>query len=470
MRLRVLAALFSLLWIFPLDAVAAENSRKVFVIPVRDQIAKPVVYLVRRGVKQAMEEKANALILDMETNGGAVDATEEIIRALEKFPGLTVTYVNRKAFSAGAFIAVATQKIYMAPQSVIGAATPVMMGPGGGVEAMPEAVEAKITSGMRALIRTAAEKNGHNTEVVDAMIDRNRQVEIDGEYLNEKGEILTLTNVEAERRYGPEKKPLLSLGTVESLGALIDELGFAGAEIVHVTPTGAERLASWLTAMGPLLLLAGIIGTYIEMKTPGFGIPGIVGLVSFILYFLGGYIAGLSGLEWTAVFVIGLSLFILELFVFPGTLFIGLIGGVMMLAALVMAMVDLYPGMPAVPSFGLVWNSLFRVLLTIAVAIVLMLVLGRNLLKTPVFSRLVAPGASGAAADIKVAHEQESRLGEVGITLSALRPGGKAQFGEVIVDVISNGEMIPRSTKVRVVAFSGREPVVEAAERIGATG
>ena len=469
MRLRVLAALFSLLWIFPLDVVGAESSRKVFVIPVRDQIAKPVVYLVRRGVKQAMEEKANALILDMETNGGAADATEEIMRALEKFPGLTVTYVNRKAFSAGAFIAVATQKIYMAPQSVIGAATPIMMGPGG-VEAMPEAVEAKITSGMRALIRTAAEKNGHNTDVVDAMIDRNRQVEIDGEYLNEKGEILTLTNVEAERRYGPEKKPLLSLGTVENLEGLIGELGFAGADIVHVTPTGAERLASWLTAIGPLLLLAGIIGTYIEMKTPGFGIPGIVGLVSFILYFLGGYVAGLSGLEWTVAFVIGLALFILELFVFPGTLFLGLIGGVMMLAALVMAMVDLYPGMPAIPSFGLVWNSLFRVLLTIAAAIVLMLVLSRYLLKTPVFSRLVAPGASGSASDIQVAHEQKSRLGEVGITLSPLRPGGKAQFGEVIVDVISNGEMIPRSTKVRVVAFSGREPVVEAAEAVKGTG
>src|SRR5688500_17879895 len=128
-----------------LCAPAAEHGRSVFVIPVRDDISTPVTYLVRRGVKQAMEAKAEALILDMETNGGRLDSTEEIIKAIDRFEGLTVTYVNRKAFSAGAFISVATKKIYMAPQSVIGAAAPIMMGPGGGVEAMPETIEAKMT-------------------------------------------------------------------------------------------------------------------------------------------------------------------------------------------------------------------------------------------------------------------------------------------------------------------------------------
>lgn len=92
----------------------------------------PLVYVVRRGVKEAMEAKADALVLDMKTDGGRVDVTEEIIQMVSKFPGLTVTYVNDRAFSAGAFIAVGTQKIYMAPQSVIGAAAPILMVPGGG--------------------------------------------------------------------------------------------------------------------------------------------------------------------------------------------------------------------------------------------------------------------------------------------------------------------------------------------------
>ena len=442
----------------------AESGKTVYIVPVRDQIATPVVYVIRRGVKQAMEAKADALILDMETNGGALNSTEEIITALENFKGLTVTYVNRKAFSAGAFIAVATQKIYMAPQSVIGAAAPILMGPGGGVEGMPDTVERKMTSGVSALIRTSAEKNGHNIEVLEGMINKNKEVKIDGEVINEKGEILTLTNIQAEKRYGPDNKPLLSLGTIESIDELIEDLGFAGSKVVRIEPTGAERVASWLTAIGPLLLLVGIIGTYIEMKTPGFGIPGIVGVVSFILYFVGGYIAGLSGLEWTVVFVIGLGLFLLEIFVFPGTLFIGLIGGAMMLAALVMAMVDFYPGMPAVPNFAALRESLFNVLLAFAIAIVIILILSRYLLHVPMFHRLVAAGASGAGSDRKVAQEQKSRLGEIGTTLSPLRPGGKAQFGEAILDVISQGEMIPRATKVRVIGFSGSDAIVEPAE------
>ena len=445
----------------------AAGEKSVYIIPVRDQIATPVVYVIRRGVKQAMEAKADAIILDMETNGGALNSTEEIIKAIDNFKGLTVTYVNRKAFSAGAFIAVGTQKIYMAPQSVIGAAAPILMGPGGGVEGIPDTVERKMTSGVSALIRTSAEKNGHNIEVIEGMINKNKEVEIDGEVINEKGEILTLTNLQAEKRYGPDKKPLLSLGTIESINELIEELGFAGTKVVRIEPTGAERVASWLTAIGPLLLLVGIIGTYIEMKTPGFGVPGIVGVVSFILYFAGGYIAGLSGLEWTVVFVIGLGLFLLEIFVFPGTLFIGLIGGAMMLAALVMAMVDFYPGMPTVPNFGALRASLFNVLLAFAVAIVVILLLSRYLLHVPMFHRLVAAGASGAGSDRKVAEQQKSRLGEIGTTISPLRPGGKAQFGETILDVISQGEMIPRSTKVRVIGFSGTDSIVEPAEGSG---
>ena len=441
---------------------AAEGGRAIYVIPVRDNISTPMAYLVRRGIKQAMEDKAAAVILDMETNGGTLDATEEIIKALEQFKGPTITFVNRKAFSAGAFISVATQKIYMAPQSVIGAAAPIMMGPGGGVEAMPDTVEAKMNSAVRALVRTSAEKNGHNIEVIEAMIDKSKALEVEGDVYNEKGQILTLTNIQAEKEYGG--KPLLSLGTVADIETLIQELGFTGAKIVRVDPTGAERVASWLTAIGPLLLLAGIVGVYIEMKTPGFGIPGIVGLVAFALYFLGGFIAGLSGLEWTVIFVIGLGLFILEIFVFPGTIFIGLIGGGMMLAALVMAMVDVYPGMPTIPSFRLLRESLLNVLLTLAAGIVIMMFLSRYLLTTPLYRRMIDTGASGASSDALIAQEQQTRLGQIGTTLSPLRPGGKAQFGETVLDVVSNGEMIPRSTKIRIIAFSGREPIVEATD------
>src|SRR5437867_5664928 len=115
--------------------------KKVYVVPIRDDIMPPMVYLVRRGVKEAMEAKADLLVIDMDTNGGRVDVTEEIMEIVNKFKGHTVTYVNHKAFSAGAFISVATQKIYMAPQSVIGAAAPMLMIPGGGPTEIPQTVE-----------------------------------------------------------------------------------------------------------------------------------------------------------------------------------------------------------------------------------------------------------------------------------------------------------------------------------------
>ncbi len=462
MRIRVLFKLCLLASAF--YTCAAATPRRVFVIPIREDISTGLTYLVRRGVKEALAAKADVLVLDMDTNGGRLDSTEEILRALGQFKGETVTFVNSKAFSAGAFIAVATQRIFMAPQSVIGAAAPLMLGPGGGIEKLPETVEAKMTSAVRALVRTSAEKNGYNIAVVEAMIDRSREVSIDGEVINEKGQILTLTNLQAERQFGSPPKPLLSSGTVDSVDELLKRLGFGDAPVTRLMPTGAEQLARVLTTLGPLLLLAGIVGVYIEMKTPGFGLPGILGGVCFALYFLGGYIAGLSGMEWTVVFVIGLALFAVELFVFPGTLLLGLAGGAMMLAALVMAMVDFYPGMPAIPSFGLLQGSLLNVLGACGVAMIVMLLLSKYLLKVPIFHRLIDTGSSGAASVALQIQRQASRIGEIGTTVSALRPGGKAQFGSSILDVISEGEMIARGTRVKILNFSGYEAVVAPVE------
>src|SRR5690606_31970316 len=147
----------------------------------------------------------------------------------------------------------------------------------------------------------------------------------------------------------------------------------------------------------------GIVGVYVEMKAPGFGLPGIVGIISFALYFAGGYIAGLSGWEWMVVFVVGLALLLAELFVIPGTLFLGLAGGAMMLLALVMAMVDLYPGMPAIPTLGLIRDSLLHVLVTCSVALVVTIALSRYILKSPLMDKLVAPGASGTTSVLALA-------------------------------------------------------------------
>lgn len=440
---------------------AEPASPKVFVIPIRDDIMPPMAYLVRRGVKEAMEAGADVLVLDMDTNGGRVDVTEEIIGILNNFKGQTVTFVNRKAFSAGAFIAVATGRIFMAPQSVIGAAAPIMMMPGSAPQDMPETMQAKMNSAIRAMVRTAAEKNGHNVNVVEAMIDKTKELIIDGKVLNEKGQILTLTNLEAEKEYGDPARPLLSSGTVEDLEQLLVKLGYAKAVRVTVQPGGAERLAFWLNAISPLLMIIGIVGVYIEFKTPGFGLPGIVGISAFALYFFGGYVAGLTGMEWVVVFLVGLVLVGLELFLFPGTVVLGLSGAVLILAALVMAMVDIYPGAPGLPTFVQLQVPLTELMIAFAGSILVVWMLSRILPQTTLYGKMVSQTASGIASVAELAERQASRLGQVGVAVSPLRPGGKAQFGDAILDVISQGELIESGRQVRIVGHSGTEAVVE---------
>ena len=435
--------------------------RRVAILPIREDIGEPLVYLVRRGVKQAMEEQAGLLVLDMDTNGGELTATEEIIKSVGQFKGKTATYVNDRAFSAGAFIAVATQDIYMAPQSVIGAAAPIMMTPGGGVAEMPEVMRAKMTSAVRALVRRTAEKNGHNVAVVEAMIDPNQELVLDGKTINKKGDILTLTDTETARPYGDPPKPLLSAGTVESLDALIAKLGFGDTPRVRIEPTGAERLAFWLNSFNWLWLIIGVAGIYIEIKTPGFGLPGIVGISAFALYFLGSYVAGLSGLEWPLLFLLGLVLVLVELFLFPGTILIGLAGGLLMLVTVVMAMVDRYPGMPPLPSLPQLHEPLLDLLYAVFGSAVVILILGRFLPKTPIYRTLVTQTASAMESVREQTQEQLLQLGREGVALSMLRPGGKAQFGDDILDVMTQGELIERGTRVRIVSHSGREAVVE---------
>jgi len=468
MKARGMAALLAALLAAPAlpgpgaEPASPSSPKRVVILPIRDDIMPPMVYLVRRGVKAAMDAKADLLVLDMETRGGRVDATEEIIEILGQFRGRTATYVNRSAYSAGAFIAVATQHIYMAPESVIGAAAPIMLSPGGaGVESMPETFEIKMTSAISAKVRAYAQKNGHNPEVVEAMIDKQKELTIDGKVINPKGKILTLTNAEAEREYGTPPKPLLSAGTVENLDTLIVRLAGPDAVRTTIKPTGAEKLATWINALNWLWLIIGAAGIYLEFKTPGVALPGVVGVSAFALYFFGSYIAGLSGLEWPALFVLGLILVLLELFLFPGTILLGILGAALMLVTILMATVDLYPGMPRLPSLPQLTLPLRHLALAFVGSLFVLLVLSRLLPKTSLYGVLVSRSVSGMTSVQAQAQSQSLRLGREGIALSVLRPGGKAQFGDEILDTITQGEMIPKGARVRIIGHSGREVIVE---------
>ncbi|MEC7201831.1 MAG: NfeD family protein, partial [Verrucomicrobiota bacterium] len=435
----------------------------VYVLPIREDIMPPLTYLVRRGVKEAITNEAACLILDMQTNGGRVDITEELISLINRFEGRTVTYVNDKAYSAGAFISVATQEIYMAPVSVIGAAAPILMSPGGGPGEMPNTMEVKMTSGISAMIRATAERHGHDPEVVEAMIDKSKELVRDGKVLSEKGQILTLTNTEAEALYGSPQKPLLSQGTFESMEDLLVHLGLDQARLVRIEPTGVEKVGTWINQLSSILLILGIVGIYLEFKTPGFGIPGIVGLVAFAIYFLGGYVAGLSGMEWAILFALGLILMIVELFFLPGTLVFGLLGAGLVLWSLLMGMVDMDPTLPVwqIPNASQLLDPIKVLTIALIGSAIIIAALISVLPQTPLFSSLVSASESGESSVQESTRRNQSMLGMEGITLSACVPGGKAQFGEKILDVVSDGGKIDQGSPIRIIHFSGNTAVVE---------
>ena len=450
--------------IFPALPIVAAEPATVCIIPIREDIMPPLVYLVRRGVKEAMEAKADAIILDMDTNGGRVDCTEEILQILGKFPGLTATYVNTKAFSAGSFISVGTKKIYMAPESVIGAATPIIVAPGGGVEKMSESFEAKMTSGVKALVRGVAQKNGHNVDVVEAMVDRNKELKIDGHVLNEKGQILTLTSLEAEKTYGDPAKPLLSLGTKKSIDEVISALGFVNPKKIEIKQTGGEKVANWINTISPVLMMIGIAAIYLEMKTPGFGIPGITAIIAFTLYFLGGYIAGISDSVWIIVFIVGLILIAVELFIMTGTIVFGMAGLAIAIIALIMAMVDFYPGHSFWPTAEQLHVPLLRFSGAVAGSFVLAWAASRLLPRTAYYSKLVSQGVSGEQTVILIEEKRATQLGLEGVAISALRPGGKGRFGNQVIDVMAEGGFIDAGAKLKIIGHTTASAIVQQME------
>ncbi len=458
-------------------APSQENlKKKIYVIPVRNDIMPPILYVIRRGVKEAMEAEAECIIIDMNTNGGRVDITEEIFGIINKFKGKTVTYVNKDAYSAGAFIAVSTDQVYMAPQSVIGAAAPIMMGPGGGAAELPSTMEAKMNSAIRAKIRTQAEKNGYAIDVIEAMVDKSKTLERDGKTICAKDEILTLTDIEAATKYGEEQTPLLSSGTVENIDTLIKELGYTDAERIDIKPLGAEELGFWISTISPLLLLIGIGGLYIEFKTPGFGVFGAIGIAALVIYFFGGYVSGLAGIEWVGIFLLGIVLVAIEIFIIPGTLIVGLCGAVCIFISIIMGMTDLYPNLPwfpisptvdgpapvegidfSMPDFG---KPLRDISIAILLSVPLIWALSKWLPRSKHLAQLVTASVSGAESIAALAANLQSRQNQIGTTTTPLNPGGKALFGDELCSVITQGEMVESGTSVKVIGNTGNDLVV----------
>ena len=434
----------------------------VVVIPVQGEVSKAMFYFLRRAQKSAESAGASAIILDMNTYGGRLDSAEQITNLLNHATIPTYTFINSNAGSAGALIALATRHIYMAPVSAIGAAAPVQSSG----EDLPETARDKTISYWAALIRGSATRNGHNPDVGEAFMNKEKEVKIGDRVINPKGTLLTLNAQEATAR--TDGKPLLAEAIVNSVEELVKQAELKG-NVVRIKPTGFERLAIWITALAPLLLLGGMIGLYLEFKMPGTGAAGIFAGVCFALFFLGHYFAGLAGWEVAALFVIGVCLVLAEILIFAhSTILVGMIGVFLMLASLLWAMIDRYPGQRFLPSGEMLRIPILNLFIAIIATGAAVAVLARFLPRTSVYRRFVlsADIPSGPSLSAEPRHfgpPAEVRPGSEGTAVTTLRPSGKARFGEHIVDVVTEGEFIAAENPVSVVSTDGMRVVVKAA-------
>ena len=439
------------------NAAPAKAAGPVIIFPFKEEVDQALAAFLRRALKEAERKQASAFIIDMDTPGGRLDVTIEMLEMLHKATVPTYTFINPHAISAGAFIALGTKKIYMRPDGTIGAAAVVS---GAGVD-VGDTMKSKIDSFMTAKLRAISAENGHNPDIAEAFMVKEKEVRMGDQVIDSKETLLSLNGREAARLY--DGKPLLAAGLVESIDVLLKREKLTGA-VMHVQPTGFEQLAFWITALSPLLMIGGIVGAYIEMKAPGFGIPGICSLICFALFFGGHLIAGLAGFETVFVFIIGLILVIVEIFVIPGTLVAGLIGTLLMLGALLWAMVDHWPGSPGFPSGDDFERPMLNFVMALAGTAVIIAILARILPKTRLYNRLVLEASSPGGPAITVpAPNLTVRVGEFGTAATTLRPAGKAQFGNEVHDVVTNGDFITAGAQVRIVEVDGMRVVVEAA-------
>jgi membrane-bound serine protease (ClpP class) len=470
-----------------LGAQDSTGSAVVYVIPIHGEIDTARMVFVRRGIQKAERDGAELVVFDIDTFGGAVDAALQIATLIGSVrDARTVAFVSSGAegtgvsWSAGALISLACEVIYMAPGTSIGAAAPVYQTQAG-MEAAPE----KTVSAVRAQMAALAEKNGYPASVARAMVDLDvelvevyvgeelrliardeyPQIEREAERLGveiEEGKIISASGKLLALTAGEMEYYRISSGTVGTLEALLvaEDLAPVVTQILEETPF--DRAAAWVTgaAVTGLLILAGLVALYLEITSPGFGVPGTIAIICFAVVFLGGALLGTIGSLELLLFLSGVVLLVVEIFLIPGFGVTGISGIILMGTALVLSRQSF-----VWPEFTWEWEQFRRNIAVVGVSffssIVVFGLLVRSFPKLPFFNRLilsspsvaVLPSSDGGGAGL--VGDAPVPVGSIGVVRTALRPVGKAVFDGEVREVQSDGEFLPVGTTVEVTEAKG---------------
>jgi len=430
----------TLIFILFVGLTSSVRAQKVYYGNIDGEIDLGMAPYVTRVMNEAEKNGADAVIFRINTFGGRLDAATQIKDAIIGTNILTIAFINNRAISAGSLISLSCKKIAMVPGSSIGASTVV--------DQSGNKQSEKYQSYMRSEMRATAERNGRRTDIAQGMVDE--RIVIPG--IVDSTELVTLTTDEA-LKYG------IADVQVNNFKDVLKAFDLQGAEIVRVNENWAEEVVKFLNnaIVSSILIMIGFFGLIAEVKTPGWGVPGTVGLIALALFFGSSYVLQLASIMDILLFVLGLILLALEIFVIPGFGIAGIGGIILIFAALFLSLT------PSGPFFDFDTISIAIIQLTgaIVAALVLVLILAKVLPKSTRFNRLILADEERAEQGYVSYPSEKELVGQEGVALTTLRPAGTAEFNGKRYDVVADWEYIEQGSKIVVLRVEGVKVVVK---------
>ena len=427
-------------------------SNDIYRIPIEGTIDLGLPPFIERTIKEAEKNGVGVIIFEVNTFGGRVDAATQIKDAILKTDLLTVAFINRRAISAGALISLSCEKIYMTGGGLIGAATAVDMSGKKGSE--------KVISFMREEMASTAEKRGRNKTIARGMVDE----ELTFKHLYIKGDSIKVDDIE-----GRKEGKLISLtteqaikyniadGSAENLEDVLDSLNLSGYNIINTKENWSEEIVRFLTnpIVSSLLTTFGFLGILFELQSPGWGIPGIVGLTCLILSLSTSYIAKLATMSDLIFMLSGISLLLLEVLVIPGFGIIGLAGFFLIVYSLYLLLLpDIPVGVEALD------QAMDGFTIGIIGAIVGLYFFGKLMIKTKFWQILTSPNSQKKEDGYTTTFGWESLVGECGIADTDLHPSGWIQIKKQRLFVASEGKFIEKGSDIKILSVDGNMIIV----------
>lgn len=436
--LKPLIIFLLLMQLVPVHSFSQESRKKIFTFKIDDNIDPRMNRRVKQALEEAKNKEADLIIIEMDTYGGAVNDADDIRTMILELDIPIYVFINKDAASAGALISIACDSIYMAPGASIGAATVVTMDG----QAAPD----KYQSYFRSNMRSTAEAKGRDPRIAEAMVDES--IEIEG--ITKEGEVITFSTSEAIQFGYCE-------GEVSSIGEILNRSNIFSYDIEDYQPETTEQIIAFFLnpVVSGILVLIILGGLYFELQTPGVGFPLLAAVIALILYFVPLYLNGLAAYWEIAVFIIGVALLLVELFIIPGFGVAGISGAILILGSLTLMMLGndtfdftFVPAERIVKAITVTFSGLLASILVLIFG-------GIKFTQSRIFSRIALQTSQKTQEGYTSKFTTASLMHREGTAFTVLRPSGRVEIDGEIYEAMARDHYIEAGDRIVVIDDSG---------------